>query len=233
MSRNIAIIPARGGSKRLPRKNILPFKGIPIIVHTLKAAQAAGLFEKIVVSTEDAEIKRLVSGMKCVVHDRSQDLATDTARVVDVVKNVLNDFSKKGETFDRFCCLYPTAPLRGASDIQNAYDLMIAKKADYCLGVSEYAYSPFFAFDIDESEGIKRRWPELAKLPPWKKPTVVADNGSIYWAKVEAFLKSGELEGERSVGYLMPRALSVDIDTIEDLELAEFYANSVETKKKS
>ncbi len=227
MNRNIAIIPARGGSKRLPRKNTKDFMGRPIIHYTIEAAQQSGLFDVIVVSTEDSQIKDSVDGIGCDIHHRSLELAEDTARVVDVLKEVLGYYKERGREFDYLCCLYPTAPLRNAEDIRNAYQLILSKKADYCPAVTEYSESPFFAFDFKAGGTIKRKWPELAMLPPWQKPKVVVDNGSMYWAKVVRFLGSGELEGDNAVGYMMPRQRSVDIDTEDDFRLAEFYARSL------
>lgn len=138
MSRNIAIICARGGSKRLPGKNIKSFLGRPIIHYTIEAAQQSGLFDVAVVSTEDPKIKEAVEGTGCDIHDRSPELAEDTARVVDVLKEVLDYYKERGREFDYLCCLYPTAPLRNAEDIRNAYELMISRNADYCAAVTEY-----------------------------------------------------------------------------------------------
>ena len=223
-NKNIAIIPARGGSKRLPRKNILKFLDRPIIHYTIEAAKQSKLFDAIVVSTEDDEVKKCVEAVSCEIHHRDLELSTDVARVVSVIKAVLNYYGNMHKTFDYLCCLYPTAPLRDAEDICNSYNIMLSKKADYCLAVTEYPYSPFFAFDLMRDCKINRRWPDLFKLPPWEKPKVVVDNGSIYWAKATSFFESGELEGKNAVGYMMPRLKSVDIDTIEDFELAEFIA---------
>ena len=167
MTRNIAIIQARGGSKRLPRKNVLPFMGKPIIFYTIEAARNSGLFEVIVVSTEDSEIAVTVEGAGCDIHARSTELASDTARVVHVIGEVLKNYEKRGKRFDFFCCLYPTAPLRDAEDIRRSYDLLLFSGADYCLAVTDYELSPFFAFDLDEKGRVRRRWPEIALLPPW------------------------------------------------------------------
>jgi CMP-N-acetylneuraminic acid synthetase len=221
MSGPVAIIPARGGSKRLPRKNVLPFLGRPIIQWTVEAARECRLFAEIIVSTDDAEVMACVDGMGCTVHRRPAELASDTARAVDVLKEVL-----KGSlnTFESVCCLYPTAPLRTAGDIRAAYDLMVARGADFCCAVTDFEVSPFFAFNIDAEGRIRRRWPRLAKLRHWRKPKVVADNGSTYWARVEAFLRMGELTGDNMVGYVMPRERSVDIDTEYDFRWAEFLA---------
>jgi pseudaminic acid cytidylyltransferase len=224
MAGNMAIIPARGGSKRLPRKNILPFLGRPIISYTLEAARKSGLFDVIVVSTEDSEIAATVEGSGCDLHERPPELASDTARLVLVIREVLDNYDKRGQEFDFLCCLYPTAPLRDKEDIQRSYDLLLSRGADYCLAVTEYELSPFFAFDINEHHEMRRRWPELALLPSWQKPRVVVDNGSLYWARVSRFKELGELEGPNTVGYLMPRHKSIDIDTQEDFDMAEFFA---------
>lgn len=226
MGVNIAIIPARAGSRRLPHKNIKKFLGRPIIQYTVEEALESHLFDVVVVSSESDEILRCVEGMGCAIHKRRQELATDTARVVDVLKDVLFSYQVKGYEFEYMCCLYPTAPLRDRDDMASAFQLMKAAGADYCLAVTEYDMSPFFAFDVVDGNKLKRRWPELSKLPPWQKPKVVVDNGSMYWARVSAFMASGELEGENTVGYLMPHDRSVDIDTEEDFRLAEFYAQS-------
>lgn len=227
MDGNIAIIPARGGSKRLSRKNILEFLGQPIIHYTIEAAQKSGLFQMIVVSTEDDEIAKCVAPTGCIIHWRSSHLATDKARVVHVLRDLLLEYQKKsGLQFEYLCCLYPTAPLRDETDICKSYELLITSRADFCLAVSQYDYSPFFAFNIDDALRIQRRWPEIFKLPSWEKPRVVVDNGSIYWAQVSAFLSIGELEGENSVGYLMPRRKGIDIDTEEDFQLAEYFAKT-------
>lgn len=220
----IAVIPARGGSKRLPGKNLMNFLGRPIIHYTIEAALKSDLFDTVVVSTEDEDIRRIVEGTGCEIHNRDPRLATDTARAVHVIKDIIDSYARKGGLFDCLCCLYPTAPLRDAEDIQSAYDLMRSSRADYCMAVTEYPYSPFFAFNLHENGRIERRWPEFFRLPPWEKPKVVVDNGSMYWARVERFLESGELEGDNTVAYRMPRWKSVDIDTAEDFEWAEFVA---------
>lgn len=219
----IAVIPARGGSKRLKKKNIRPFMGKPMILYSVEAALETGLFDRVVVSTEDREIADCVSQSRCDIHHRNDTLATDSARVTDVLMKVLEDYSEQGLTFRHLCCLYATAPLRTSQDITESFGLMQEKGADFCQSVTDFETSPFFAFDMDKGKRIKRRWPEFAVLPPAEKPLVVVDNGSIYWAKVDAFKKNGELDGDNTVGHWMERWRSVDIDTLTDFRLAEFY----------
>ena len=223
----IAVIPARGGSKRLKKKNILPFNGKPMILYSVEAALECGLFERVVVSTEDEQIMSCVEGSGCQILKRKKALATDTVRVVDVLKDLLGAFADSDMIYDYVCCLYATSPLRTAKDITASFELMKSRDADFCQSVTDYEMSPFFAFNMDTSGFIQRRWPDIALMAPDKRPTVVVDNGSIYWAKVSAFLKNGELQGENTVGYKMPQSRSVDIDTLNDFKLAEFYSKEI------
>ncbi len=193
-----------------------------MILYSVEAALDSGLFEQVVVSTEDTQIADCARDTGCKIIERPMDLATDTARVVDVIKDVLKT-CKTGTPYQYLCCLYATSPLRTAEDIQLSFTRMKEQDADFCMSVTDFDTSPFFAFDRDENQRIQRRWPETAILPPWEKPDVVVDNGSIYWAKVSKFLEAGELEGENAVGFHMPRERSVDIDTLTDFRLAEFY----------
>ncbi len=229
-SKNIAIIPAKGSSKRLPKKNILPFLGRPTIYYTIDAAMESGLFDEVVVSSEDEEVIACISNLGCNIHRRAANLASDTARVVDVIRDVLDWCARKNKHFDCLCCLYPTAPLRDAGDIKESYKLLVSRKADYAIGVTEYEHSPFFAFNINHNSMIERRWPDQAALPHWEKPPVVVDNGSLYWMKVDIFLKTGTMTGHNTVGYKMPREKSVDIDTEEDFALAEYFAKTAHKK---
>lgn len=229
MNKNIAIIPARGGSKRLKKKNIRPFDGKPMILYSVEAALESRLFERVVVSTDDHQIADCVKGAGCEIMNRKADLATDTARVVDVIRDTLVT-GKMTKGYDFFCCLYATSPLRTAGDIFESFSLMRKRGADFCMSVTDYDISPFFAFDVDKEGRLSRRWPETALLPPWEKPPVVVDNGSIYWAKISTFLSVGELTGDNTVGYHMPRERSVDIDTLTDFKLAEFYLKELVLK---
>jgi len=227
MGQNVAIIAARGGSKRLPRKNILEFLGRPIIHYVIEAAQQSGLFDLVVVSTEDDEIKKCVEVLKCEVHHRSPELAADDVEVLSVLKEVLDSYNEKGRVFEYMCNLYATAPMLNADDIRNSYQLMLSEGADSCTAVTEFTQSPFFAFDLKENGRIKRRWPDIVSLPPWERPKVVVDNGSLYWARVDAFVREGYIGKNNCVGYFMQRERSIDIDTKEDFELAEYYASKL------
>jgi CMP-N-acetylneuraminic acid synthetase len=182
-----------------------------------------------VVSSEDEEILSVVAAMGCEVIKRKKELATDTARVVDVIRDLLTQPDDLRKTYKYLCCLYAAAPLRTHEDIIGSYQLMIDTNSLFCQSVTGYDHDPCAAFEMDLDGSLKRNWPELALLPRWDRPDLVKDNGSIYWADVDAFLKSGEFHGDRLVGYKMPRWRSVDIDTPTDLELALFFAGKIES----
>lgn len=202
----------------------MAFNGKPLIHYTIEAAVGSGLFETVLVTTDDPEIKSCCEDTGCKIIQRSPELATDNARVVEVLNDLLTKDEYQGR-FDYFCCLYATSPLRTSEDINGSFDLMIRESADFCQSVTDFETSPFFAYDMDGNSQIQRRWPDIAILPPWRKPHVVVDNGSIYWARVKAFFETGELDGPKTVGYSMPRKRSVDIDTMTDFNLALFYLN--------
>ncbi|MBT5855613.1 acylneuraminate cytidylyltransferase family protein [bacterium] len=218
----IAIIPARGGSKRLPRKNILNFCGKPMILYSVESAIASGCFQEVIVSTEDPEIAAVVKSSGCTIHQRPVEIASDTARVNDVIKSVL---SSRDLSHEYLCCLYATSPLRTANDIQNSFEELCRSNSDACWSVSEYSKSPFYAYNLSSTGAIQARWPDLRDLPNHEKPAVVHDNGSIYWSRVDSFLKNNDLYGAVTTSYLMPLSRSVDIDTQGDFDLAEMYAN--------
>src|SRR2546421_3954334 len=122
--RGVCIIPARGGSERLPRKNIVDFLGRPILEYTVEAAKTSGIFTRVVVSTEDREIAEVARHAGAEVHERSNALATDSARVVDVCISLLDDEARSGRAWDFFGCLLATAPMRTADDVRRAYALI-------------------------------------------------------------------------------------------------------------
>ena len=138
MTKAIAIIPARGGSKRLPRKNIADFMGKPIIAWTIEAAKASGAFERVVVSTEDEEIAAISEKFGADVDRRDPALATDTARETDVMLELLSREEQAGKYYDVTCCLYATAPLRKAQDIQAVIGLLEPGKCDFALAATTY-----------------------------------------------------------------------------------------------
>lgn len=212
----LAIIPARGGSKRLPRKNIADFHGKPLIQWTIEAAQKSGCFSEIIVSTDDEEIAAVAAKCWAKVERRPERLATDDARVVDVCLEVLGR-----RITEVFACLYATSPLRTAEDISGTVALIRAFRCDFAMAVTPFESSPHQA--LKDNDGyLEPMWPELIEKRHSEIPKLFVDNGSTYAATVEAFRQHKTFYGPNLKGYVMPRERSVDIDTQLDLDIARF-----------
>lgn len=223
--KSIAIIPARGGSKRIPRKNIIDFLGRPIIAYTIDAAYESGVFERVVVSTEDKEIAEVALKSGAEVVWRSEKLAGDRVSVADVCVDFLNSEQQNGRKYGMFCCLYAASPLRSAEDIRNVCSLL-GPECHFSMAVTEYYFTPLGAFKYGNDGALSLKWPELLFDPEERKKPLVVDNGSTYAAETEYFLKEKNFFGDGLFGYRMPRERSVDIDTFDDLMLAELYAKA-------
>lgn len=221
--RRVAIIPARGGSKRLPRKNVIDFNGKPIIAYTIAAALQTSLFERVLVSTEDAEIAKIAETYGAEVIHRPSELATDTVGVVDVCLHGLEFLSRRGEFYDILCCLYATAPLRNALDIRNTVDLVQSRECDFAMAVTDYHYHAHQAMTINDRGLMEAMWPHLVNKRTQEVPEMVVDNGSTYAVWIPEFLKVKTFRGQKLKGYHMPHSRSVDINVAEDLELAEYF----------
>jgi pseudaminic acid cytidylyltransferase len=220
----VALIPARGGSKRLPRKNVLEFFGRPIIAYTIDAALASGCFDRVVVSTEDDEIAAAAGSCGANVHHRSPDLATDKATVVDVCLQFLDSEARQGREWSVLGCLYATAPLRNANDICKTVALLEPRRCAFAMAISRYNMSPHEAMKVGADNALTPMWPGLSELRSSDLPPLRVDNGSTYAAEVAAFREQRTFCGRTLRGYEMPMSRSVDIDTLEDFELAVLHA---------
>lgn len=222
--RRLAIIPARGGSKRLPRKNVVDFLGKPIIAHTIEAAFGCGLFDEVLVSTEDPEVDAVARRFGVRTSARPQALATDYAQVKDVCMHVLDDERKSGREYEVFCCLYATAPLRNAADIAATVRLLQPGSCDFSMAVTEYPYPPYQALTFGADNRLAPLWPELVNKRTQEVGRLVVDNGSTYGVTVKAFEQHGSFYGPSLRGHIMPFERSIDIDVAEDLELCRLLA---------
>lgn len=224
MSDAIAIIPARGGSKRLARKNVRPLGGKPVLAYTVEAARGSRLCRRVIVSTEDDEIAEAARAAGAEVFDRSEWLASDRARIVDVVRDVLDRVEiEEGTAPERFCTLLPTAALRTAEDVVAVHDLLEPGHCDFAMAITDFSENPFQAMVADEQGYLKLMWAELANTPRWDAPVVHVDNGSVYWCDTSAFRDFGDYYGPNLRGHVMPRERSVDVNTQQDWELLEFF----------
>lgn len=221
--KSIAIIPARGGSKRFPRKNILDFYNHPIISYTINAAIKSRCFSKVVVSTEDDEIKDISKKYGAFVHNRPQKLSGDNAKVADVLLNCIEHFENSGSFFDVVCCLFPTSPLRDFLDVRSIMDLMKNNKLDYCMAITKMPYPAWQALKENRNNIFTPFWPKIINKSSHEIGELYVDNGSTYAIRINALKKKRSLNGDRIKGYKMEFYKSIDIDYKEDFELAKFF----------
>lgn len=222
--RSVALIPARGGSKRLPRKNILEFLGRPIIAWTIDAARDSGCFDAVVVSTEDAEIASIATRCGAGVVVRSPTLATDSATLLDVCLDFLDGEERAGRTWATLGCLYATAPLRNAGDIRATMSLLEPGKCAFSMAVTAYDHYAHQAMAMDPDGALRPMWPDLVEKRGSDLPLLRAGNGSTYGVEVTSFRRHKSFYGPGLRGYDMPRERSIDIDTPTDFEFAVLMA---------
>jgi len=219
----LAIIPARGGSKGLPRKNVLPFAGKPLIFWTIEAAHSSQYIDHIILSSDDEEIINVAKLNNVdVPFVRPDNLASDTASGADVVLHALQNCPG----FDILVLLQPTSPLRRADDIDGAIEKMIELKAQCCLSLSESGKSPYWAYEIDDNQHLLSVMPELDSKADNRQdlPETYYLNGAVYVAYSKWFQLNRDFKTKETIGYVMPRERSIDIDDKLDFIVAETLA---------
>ncbi|MGM9774616.1 MAG: pseudaminic acid cytidylyltransferase [Candidatus Egerieousia sp.] len=216
--KNLCIIPARGGSKRIPHKNVKPFLGKPMLVYPIEAALKTGLFDEVMVSTDDAEIAEVAcqNGAK-VPFMRSARTANDYATLADVIHEVLDEYGQRGIQFDNMCCILATSPMLQSEDIANGFSALMSSDFSSIVPVVQFSYPILRSFNMDESGRIEYNWPEFAKSRSQDLPMAYHDSGTFYWHKVNLW-RSGQISRG---GVLVSEATVQDIDTEQDWEIAE------------
>lgn len=217
-----AIIPARGGSKGLPGKNIKELNGLPLIAHTIRAAISSKHIKKVFVSTDDKEILNIALNYGAIdIGLRPESLATDDAKAIDTYIYTIRLLeSKYNEPVDDICVLQPTSPLRGSDDIDNAIDIFRSKNADSVISFTAEHHPISWHKYLNDDLTLSNIFPENNDNRQSFRQTVFP-NGAIYIFKKELLL-SGNYSSEKTYAYMMPRNRSVDIDTIDDFRYAEF-----------
>ncbi len=215
----LALIPARGGSKGFPRKNVATLAGRPLIAHTIEAAKAAASVDRVVVSTDDEEIGAAARAAGAELpFTRPAALATDEAATADVIRHAVRALGLGDD--DAFVLLQPTSPLRTAQDIDEAIALFQDRDADAVISVTAHEHPLAWAQLLNE-DGLLLPHPSLAAEGRRQDLTVTyRPNGAIYVIRLANFLRHGQIRGPRTYGYAMPPERSVDIDTPFDLRLA-------------
>lgn len=219
--KTVAVITARGGSKRIPRKNVKLFMGKPIIVYSIEAALASGVFDEVMVSTEDEEIAQIArqAGAK-VPFMRSAQNANDFANTTDVMLEVLTKYKEQGEAFDFACCIYPTAPFVTAEKLRAAKTLLIDKEAHSVMPVVKFGFPP--QRGVVEQDGfIQFKWPEYAFSRSQDLEPFYHDAGQFYFLRTESFFAQKKLVMDKTVPVIVSEMEVQDIDTEEDWKIAE------------
>jgi len=210
----LGVITARGGSRGLPRKNVLVASGRPLIAWTISAALASSAIDDLVLSSDDDEIMETAKAWGCAVpFRRPAELASDTASSMDVVLHCLDRLPG----YDYVVLLQPTSPLRATADIDAAFELLLKSGAQSCVSVCEAEQSPYWMFRMNDGDWLVDLLPDRPAVHRRQDlPPVYVVNGAIYIAKVDWLRRTRSFTGKECVGYPMPRERSVDIDDTED-----------------
>ncbi len=219
--KNLCIIPARGGSKRIPRKNIQLFKGKPIISYSIVAAIESGLFDEVMVSTDDMEIAEIAQTYNASVpFMRSAENSNDFATTAAVILEVVHDYKKAGKEFDNICCIYPTAPFVTSARLLEGFEF-IQNGADSVLPILSFDYPIWRSFKMNENECLEYNWVEFINARSQDLPKTYHDSGQWYWLKRSKLEETGKMIFENTKGIILRSFEAHDIDTLDDWKLAE------------
>jgi len=219
---NVAIIPARGGSKRIPNKNIKSFAGKPIITYSIDAARKSGVFDRIIVSTDSEIIADVAAKSGAdVPFLRPANLADDYTPTAPVLEHAVNWLNANGPRVKYFCCIYPTAPFIRFQNIKEGFSTLIDKKATLAFSITTFDFCVFRGLKFTQDGRLEFLWPENEMKRSQDLPTAYHDAGQFYWFESETFLKKKKLFDTNAIPVIIPRFLVQDIDTPEDWEVAE------------
>lgn len=219
--KSLCIIPARGGSKRIPRKNIKPFMGKPIIAYSIEAALNCGVFDEVMVSTDDEEIADVARQYGASVPFlRSAETSNDYATTVDVLLEVVKKYKELGETFDVICCLYSTAPFVTSERLKEASS-QISDTVDACFTIVQYSYPIQRSLRINEHEYVEMKFPEHLKSRTQDLEKVYHDAGQFYFVKTDALIQEKTVWCKRTAPLVLSELEVQDLDTLTDWQLAE------------
>lgn len=221
--KNIAIITARGGSKRIPKKNIKDFRGKPIIAYSIEAAINSEIFDVVMVSTDSEEIKEVAEKYGAIVpFFRSEKNSDDFSTTAEVIEEVLLKYKKIGENFSFACCIYPTAPFVTTKKLQTALNTIQKTGCKSVLPIVKFSFPILRSFKLDDDNKIKLNWPENINKRSQDLPNAYHDAGQFYFLNVNNFLQEKKLFTDHSIGIEMNEDEVQDIDNYVDWKLAEF-----------
>ena len=218
----LAIITARGGSKRIPKKNIKEFCGKPIIAYSIEAALNSKIFDEVMVSTDSEEIAEVAQNYGALVpFMRSAKNADDYATTYDVLLEVVDKYKESGQIFDYICCIYPTAPFVTAEKLKSAFNKFIESDADTLIPVVKFSFPPQRGFVISKDNYLKYKWPENKNKRSQDLEALYHDVGQFYFHKASVFDDVNNTQNSKLVPFELEETEVQDIDNIIDWQLAE------------
>ncbi|NDY73270.1 pseudaminic acid cytidylyltransferase [Desulfobacter hydrogenophilus] len=223
---NIAIIPARGGSKRIPHKNIRMFCGRPMIAYAITAAKESGLFKHVVVSTDNEKIARIAREWGAVIpFVRPSELANDYTPTAPVIVHAIEACRIMGWSFENVCCIYPGVPFICNDDLKDALNLLLKSESEFCFPVTEFPSAVQRALIRLEDGKMKPLYPQFETTRTQDLQPAYHDAGQFYWGNTEAWEKNIKIHSN-GIGYVIPNWRVIDIDTPADWKRAEMLFNS-------
>jgi pseudaminic acid cytidylyltransferase len=219
--KTLAIITARGGSKRIPKKNIKLFLGEPIIKYSIEAAINSNIFDEVIVSTDDVEIANIAKDYGAAVpFMRSEKNSDDTSTTADVLLEVIDSYKKISKEFDYICCIYPTAPFVTSEKLKYSLNKLIIGNYKSVLPVVKFSFPILRSFKI-ENDVLELNWPEYFNSRSQDLPEAYHDAGQFYFFRSAVFKQEKKIITDNTFGILIPESEAQDIDTYEDWLLAE------------
>lgn len=221
MAKSVAIIPARGGSKRIPKKNIKDFHGKPLIAYSIEIALSSGLFERVIVSTDDEEIAKVAKEYGAEIpFIRPQELSSDTADSEDVIKHMLSYLKSIGEVYDFVCTIYATAPLMQHHYLVQGYEALQTSDAVNAFSATSMPFPIQRSFFLDKEGRCEMFMPQFYNSRSQELVESYQDAGQFYWTNLHK-TPSQVMFSHESIPIILPRYLVQDIDTLEDWRRAE------------
>lgn len=227
----LAIIPARGGSKRIPRKNIKPFCGKPMIAWSIEAALESGCFDRIIVSTDDDEIAEVARQYGAEVpFMRPLELSDDHAGTLPVIRHAIETINSQGRAVEQACCLYATAPFIRAEDLRRGLEILQGSGSDYAFSVTSYAFPIQRAIRLTPEGRVEMFNPEHFNTRSQDLEEAYHDAGQFYWGRADAWLQGQMIFSPASLPVMLPRHRVQDIDTPEDWVRAEWLFKAMQAQ---
>jgi N-acylneuraminate cytidylyltransferase len=228
----VAIITARGGSKRIPGKNIKSFHGRPIIAYSIEAAIASKIFDEVMVSTDDDQIAEAAKSFGAIVpFKRTAKTSDDHSTTAEVLTEVILEYKQRKKNFEFACCIYPTAPFVTSEKLANAFEKLKTSGADCVLPVTKFSFPIWRSFKMNDDK-VHYNWPEFALKRSQDLPPSYHDCGQFYFFNTERFLQTNQLVTDNTIGFEVPESEVQDIDNEEDWKIAEIKYDMLLKKNK-